>query len=292
MKRIFILGSTGFIGKRLSKLFQQEDQYRITCFSSKECDLLSWEEVCKAFSSITSEDVIIFASCITRQRDDSLKALIRNIQMATNISRLIEEKSLAQLLFLSTVEVYGLVPPGKIISEEQSLHPVTYYATAKLASEFMLKKSCSRMNVPLFIIRLPGVYGKGDDEISTVSKFACAALNGKITIFGEGKDKRDFILVDDLHKIIKAAIENKTSTTMNIATGESYPMKEIAQMIVTAGKLSCPIEYSLKEGNFYDLRYDVSLFKEYFPEIRLTSLKEGITIYMKDHTNSKIKKFD
>ena len=91
-----------------------------------------------------------------------------------------------------------------IITEELLPQPFNYYSISKLSSESILKKVCFKNKIPLLILRMPGIYGPGDDDISLINKFVKSALTKKkVTLIGNGKDKRDLVYVDDIYKIIK-----------------------------------------------------------------------------------------
>jgi nucleoside-diphosphate-sugar epimerase len=99
-KKIIILGASGFIGGYLLKNFSANISYDVKGYSSKECNLLSLKSVDRALSSTTPDDVIIMTSAITRQREDSFGAMIKNILMAENVSKFIEQHYPSPLIIM------------------------------------------------------------------------------------------------------------------------------------------------------------------------------------------------
>lgn len=285
VKKIIILGASGFIGSYLMKNFSADRTYDVKGYSSKECDLLSSDSMNKALSYVTSDDVIIMASSITRQKDDSFESMIKNIKMAENVSRFLGEHKIAQLIFISSVDVYGSVETGVQISESSALSPNTYYGISKLSSEFILKNCCSKNKIPLLILRFPGIYGPDDKGKSTVAQFVNSAIKGKVTIFGDGKDKRDFVYVDDVYRLIKIAIDKEVSATLNVATGKSYSLIEIAETIKLCVSNDFIVKYKPKEKGgakrVKELVYDTGLLNKFFPNFKFTTLKQGISLYIK-----------
>lgn len=280
MIKITILGARGFIGKNLYTNFLSDGTYSLKGYSSKECNLLSQLSINKVLSSLTENNVVIFTSSITRLQEDSFESMMRNIHMAENVSQFFKKHKIRQLIYLSTIDVYGNLQDNVQISEKLVPNPSSYYGTSKLASEFILKNSCSRYNIPLFILRLPGIYGHGDKRKSTIGKLVDSALKGKINIFGDGKDKRDFVYVDDLYRIIKITIEKNFNTILNIATGRSYSINEIVDIIksnIHDFKIEYKNEIGEKKG---DRVFNISFFKKLFPNFKFIDIREGVSLYI------------
>lgn len=285
-KRIIILGASGFIGNYVYKSFLSDMIFDVKGFSSKNCDLLSLDQIQNKLSFISKDDVVIMASAITRLRENTFDSMIKNIQMADNISKFIEKKGAGYFIFLSTVDVYGLVDDTTIISEKLLPNPNDYYAVSKLTSEFLLKKTCDRNNIPILTLRLSGVYGSGKQEKTTINKLIeSATRNKEVIIYGDGKDKRDYIYVDDVCNIIKKAIEQKINATLNVATGNSCSISEIVEIIKKCCTDKFVVNYKQRENiteeRVKDMVYDVSLLTTVFPDIKIKDLKEGISIIFK-----------
>ena len=137
---------------------------------------------------------------------------------------------------------------------------------------------------------MPGIYGPGDDDISLINKFVKSALTKKkVTLIGNGKDKRDLVYVDDIYKIIKSSIKNKPNILLNIATGKSYNINQIIEFIRSDYLVDFLVEYKQKEkgAQIYDLVYDVSLLNKFFPNFNPVNLKKGINLYIKYYKSKK-----
>ncbi len=286
MRRIFILGAGGFIGRHLhSKLSQDDRRERVVGYTSSECDLLLPNSIRTALSSATEDDVVVMVSAIIRLTENSCDSMFKNIQMAENLSQFLEECPVSHVVFLSTVEVYGSIPDNILIKEDLLPNPDNYYAISKLASEYLLKRTLSRKGIPLTIFRLPGIYGPGDDGKSTINTLVKSAkLNGKITIYGDGSDKRDFVYVNDVCKIVLKAIQNKINLTINVATGKSYSIKDIANMIGKTLDREVFVDFcsdvSSSEKRSKCMMYDTHLLNTVFPDMRLEDMREGIDTYI------------
>ncbi|MCX6746797.1 MAG: NAD(P)-dependent oxidoreductase [Candidatus Pacearchaeota archaeon] len=280
--RVHILGASGFVGNSLYKNFSADSDFDVKGYSSQDCNLLFYNSVSLTLPRFNSDDVVIMASSITRLKENSLESMTKNIKMADNISRFIKENLPGQFIFLSTADVYG-INPTLPIHEKLLPNPNDHYAISKLSSEFILKSTCSNKGIPLLTLRLSGMYGNGDDGISTINRLVKSAINGKIILANNGLDRRDFFYVDDLHKLIKEGIDKRTDLTVNVATGENYSIGEIAELIkfLFSGKVSVEYEERKDSGKrIGEMRFDTKLLGEIFPKIRFTDIKSGLSFYI------------
>lgn len=284
--RIVILGASGFIGKWLFDRFSLHTDLEVKGLSSDNCDLLSMHNVINALSDITRNDALVMTSAITRLRENTYNSMLKNIQMVENVSKVLVERSAGQFVFLSTVDVYGIdIKRNVKINEKLELNPNDYYAISKIVGEFLLRKTCAKKDIPLTILRLSGVYGPGDKGKSTIAAFIQSVFQDKkIYIYGDGKDMRDFVYVDDIYKIINEAIVKKLSRTINVATGRSYSILQIVDMIKSLSPYEFQVEFRPKvikgDKRIEDMIFDCSLLIEEFPNLQLTELKEGISRYI------------
>ncbi len=285
-KRIIILGSSGFIGKWLFEKFSLCSDLEVKGFSSRDCNLLSIDDARDALSDMTRDDVLIMASAITRLRENSFNSMLKNIQMAENVSKVIAEHPVGQIIYLSTIDVYGIDLGKEVkISERLRVNPHSYYAISKIVGEFLLRKEAYENNISLAILRLPGVYGPGDEGKSTIGAFILSGCKkGRVCIYGEGRDLRDYVYVDDIYKTIGEAIKRKPNKTINIGTGRSYSILEIVHMIRSLSVRPFQIEFRPKAGKgkkrMENLIFDCSLLRKEFPHLEMVGLKDGISRYI------------
>ena len=59
-----------------------------------------------------------------------------------------------------------------------------------------------------------------------------AAKGEAITLFGEGEEKRDHVHIDDVAALVSATLHQRSTGTLNIATGKSTSFREVAEMVV------------------------------------------------------------
>ena len=282
---VVILGSNGFIGSWLLQRFATDTPWPTRGYSSKGCNLLSSSAVETTLRTVTPNAVVIMASSITRLRENSFQSLINNVTMAHNLAEVVAKHGAKHLVFLSTVDVYGGLESQEVITETLIPAPSDYYSMSKLLSEYIIQHCCQEVGVPLLTLRLSGVYGPGDTGKSTISKLVeSATKRGSFQIFGDGQDLRDFCYVDDVYRIILAAIVAGTTTTLNVASGQSYSVSEIVQKLKSFWPRNILVEYKSRDGSekkrAQSMVYDLARLKRTFPKLQLTDLDTGLALYM------------
>jgi len=284
VKKIHLLGSTGFIGSNLLKDLSALEEYKVAGYSSMDCNLLSYNSIEKALPEVEKDDVMIMTSAITRLKDNSFDCCEKNILMAKNLSAFLEKYPISRLIFFSTVDVYGLLTDEIEIDENTLPNPNDYYALSKITSEYLLGKTCFNANIPMTVLRLSGIYGPGDEGKSTINKLLLSAMNGKITIYGDGSNKRDFLYVEDISRIVKLILKNEQNGVFNIATGKSSSLIEIVKILSSLFKDKFIVEHK-PEGNpaakrVSNMSYDISLLNKTFPEFKFIDLRKGLSMYL------------
>jgi len=285
-QKLHILGASGFIGRYLFEQFSLANEFITRGFSSRECNLLTYSDVHKTLSKATKNDNLIITAAITRLRDNSYSAMLRNIEMIHNVSRFLLEHPLRHVTYLSTVDIYGVSVKGKI-KESLSLNPNDYYSISKVMGEFLLQRVCFRNAIPLAILRLPGVYGPGDNGKSTIWNLVNSAVkNREIIVCGDGKDTRNYVYVRDLYEITRQAIMQKTDRIVNVSSPKSYSIVQIVEMLKRQlpfkVKVTFRPENTRVEERLKHMRLDCSLLEKEFPDLKVTGLKEGICQYISE----------
>lgn len=285
-KRVIVLGASGFIGARLVKHLAKSG-IATQGFSSKQLDLSDPSALQKLSDAIQPEDTLVFASCITRDKgSDDLPTLMKNLKMAENVGLFLEKKGCAQLIYLSSDAVYKDTLP--LIREDSEKDPAGLYPITQLVREKMMIHSASKKGIPLTILRLCSVYGFGDTHNSYgPNRFLKTALaDGKISLFGEGEEKRDHLFVGDVCRLIElCAVQQKTGV-FNLATGESTSFYQVAETVVKISGKSVTgqpapgkpvkIECSPRNNPVTHKAFDTTALIKAFPTFKFTSLEEGL----------------
>jgi UDP-glucose 4-epimerase len=141
-----------------------------------------------------------------------------------------------RVVFASSAAVYGDAtdPP---ICESAEKRPISPYGAAKLASEALLLGHAAAFGFTVRAQRYFNVYGPRQDPASpysgVISIFDRRYREGKpVTIFGDGRQTRDFVSVHDVARanLIAATQPGLTSGIANICTGRATSLLRVAEI--------------------------------------------------------------
>lgn len=273
---VIILGHTSFIGKRLFEDFREKG-IPVLGASSNECNLLNKASVREFFRKAPEGSRLVFCSVINREQCGAIESLHRNIEMAANAADALEEGRVSSVVYLSSTDIYGPAP-ALPVTEASPADPSGYYALSKYNAERLLIEKCAA--IPLSILRLPGIYGIGDNGRSMVGSFLIKLRNGNpVELKRNGTLQRDYVDVRDICRVVETLASAPQNGVFNIATGRSFLMKEIAETAAEA--LGVKPQIVLKDedaGGRGDLVFDTARLEESF-SFRFVPLDEGIRHY-------------
>lgn len=273
---IVVLGSKGFIGSSLLSHLSGNCGSNVRGLDVPELDLTDERQVYSVLPELVKDSVVIVAAAITRDRDNSTAAMIDNIKMVANFSHVLGDYPPMQVIYLSTVDVYGrrnLILP---LNESSRIQPSNYYGISKITREYILRLACGTAGSPLAILRLPGVYGPNDTHKSPINIFTTKAIEGRrIDVRGNGTELRDFLYIEDVCRIVEQVISRGISGIFNIVTGQSHTIGYILEIIQRL--CGHPVEISFKGmQEDSDLVFEPSAILCEMPEFQFTDVEVGL----------------
>jgi UDP-glucose 4-epimerase len=160
-----------------------------------------------------------------------------------------------RFVFSSTGGVlYGdmVTPPHK---ETTAKDPDSPYAISKLSVEYYLAYYARIHGMDTVALRYGNVYGPRQDphgEAGVVAIFCGRILeNRPLTIFGDGKQTRDYVYVKDVAAATFLAVTRELPKAekldvrgFNVGTGVGTSVNEIARTLLAASGRTVPIEYA------------------------------------------------
>ncbi|MCK6439209.1 MAG: NAD-dependent epimerase/dehydratase family protein, partial [Planctomycetes bacterium] len=161
-----------------------------------------------------------------------------------------------RFVFASSCALYGHSKPP--LKEDTVLEPLSPYAAAKLASESFLR-TAPKGGMSCVILRLFNVYGPRQNPkgpyAAVIPAFKEAIKNGQSpVIYGDGKQTRDFVHVDDVTRAILNAIELDASkvdaSPINIGTGVETSLLDLLRILnVAMGREVKPTFAPARDGD-------------------------------------------
>jgi UDP-glucose 4-epimerase len=131
-----------------------------------------------------------------------------NVTGTVSVLEAARRRGAGRFVLASTAAVCG-DPPAVPTPESSPLAPVSAYGAGKAAAELYLDLYARRHGLSTVALRMANVHGPRQDpdgEAGVVTVFRrAAALDGTVTIFGDGRQTRDYVHVDDSARAFIAA---------------------------------------------------------------------------------------
>lgn len=276
--RVVVLGHTGFIGSHLVRTFRGRPGFpELVCVDLPGFDLTVPELAGRLAEHFDRSAAVVMCSGVKRQLGDTLDTLDRNLAIVINVARVLEEHPVARFVYFSSAAVYGEETTDLAISEETPVQPTSYYGIAKFTSERILRRALStHEETTLVLLRPPLAYGPGDLGFYGPSGFVHDALReGRITLWGEGDELREYVFVEDLAELVARLVESDYDGVLNAVRGESYPFRHAADIACRLVP-GTAIETRPRSKPKSDHAFRAGLIPRLFPDFAFTPLEEAM----------------
>ena len=200
-----------------------------------------------------------------------------------NVIEAMHAHGVNQLFYASTSGIYSHSAIVKTaLSEEVLVDPRTSYAMAKRYNEIYLASHFEEKGVNTIALRFFNVYGERQDNRMVIPRFLeQAEANLPLTVFGNGKQTRDFTYIDDVIESCIRLLETKGFHIVNIANEQEWTIRELAETIIENTGSSSEITYvdAPKKRYDYEVERRIGSSDKLFNLIGFkpkTSLTQGI----------------
>ncbi|MDP8257114.1 MAG: dTDP-glucose 4,6-dehydratase [Candidatus Alcyoniella australis] len=137
---------------------------------------------------------------------------------------------------VSTDEVYGSLGPEGLFTEETPLDPSSPYSASKTAADLLVQAYVRTHGFPAMITRCSNNYGPHQFPEKLIPLFTLNAMDDKpLPLYGDGKNVRDWIHVDDHCRALELVLERgEVGRVYNVGGGNERTNIEITQLILRA----------------------------------------------------------
>lgn len=169
------------------------------------------------------------------------------------------QNQVSVFLQVSTDEVYGSISEGSW-SEEYPLLPNSPYSASKASADLICRSYNRTFGLDIRVTRCSNNYGPHQFPEKVIPLFVTNLIdNGKVPLYGNGLNVRDWLHVDDhCDGIYSVLSEGKSGNIYNIGGGRELTNRELTEIILRKfDRDESSIEY-VTDRLGHDLRYSVS----------------------------------
>lgn len=307
MKTILVTGGAGFIGSNfVYYMLEKHPDMKIVCldkltyagnletleeamknenFRFVKGDITDREAVYSLFEEESFDAVVNFAaeSHVDRsiyEPEVFLKTNILGTQVLLDSCRKYGDIRFHQV---STDEVYGDLPldrPDLFFTEETPIHTSSPYSASKASADLLVMAYHRTYGLPVTVSRCSNNYGPYHFPEKLIPLMIANALADKsLPVYGDGKNVRDWLYVEDHCKAIDLILQNgRIGQVYNIGGhNEKTNLEVVKTVLKILGKSEDLITF-VKDRPGHDMRYAIDPTKiknelGWYPE---TSFDEGI----------------
>jgi dTDP-glucose 4,6-dehydratase len=238
------------------------------------------------------DTVVHFAaeSHVDRSIYEPSPVITTNINGTFILLQVARKLGVKRFVHISTDEVYGDLPPGLVADETFPVRPSSPYSASKASSDLLVQAFVRTFEFPAIITRSSNNYGPGQFPEKFLPLMITNALDHKpLPIYGDGKQQRDWLHVEDNCRGILAVLERgRTGEIYNIGGLDVLENLSIARQVLRLTQRPESLLSYVKDRPGHDRRYALSCRKmekelEWKPAI---SLDEGLLRTIKWYTTN------
>lgn len=287
-KRMLVTGGCGFMGSNfIRRILDEYPEIQVT-----NLDLLTYAGNEENLDGVDADRYIfvrgdIADASLTKKLAASADCLI-NFAAETHVDRSIHEDAAAfvrtnvvgvqslleatranpsvqRFVHISTDEVYGDLPieSEDRFMENSPFRPNSPYAASKAAGDLLIRAYVKTYGVPALVTHSVNNYGPRQYPEKLIPYFTARAVAGQaLPLYGNGKNMRDWIYVDDhSDAVITALTKGEAGEVYNISQQKEYANVDIAKKILdTLGK-SYDLLAFVEDRPAHDRKYAVDSSK-------------------------------
>lgn len=244
-----VIGAGGFIGHNLVKRLKSEGWYVVGVdlkypqFEQTSADEFlimdaSQTQVCREYDRIYQLAADMGGAGFIFSGDNDADVMTNSASININILRsLAEHKFKGKVFYSSSVCVYSKETTQEKRDESSAYpaNPDSKYGWEKLFSEQLYQSYAKNYGIDVRIARFNNTYGpystfEGGREKSPAA--VCRkVLENKIVIWGDGKQIREFVYIDDLLDAIEIIMNSGIQTPINIGPDDNITIDGLVRIL-------------------------------------------------------------
>ena len=201
-----------------------------------------------------------------------------NIQVTQKLLEASRDLGLKKFIYASSSSVYGLTPVLPM-AETNFVQPLSPYGVSKLAAEQLCFLYFKNFGVPAVSLRFFTVYGPSQRPDMAFHKFFKAmAEDREFTVFGDGRQTRDFTFVADIVRANLAALEKgRPGETYNVGGGHRRTLADVIGIMEGVSGVAARVRWADRQkGDVPDTWADIAKARKDLDYSPRTELEDGL----------------
>jgi UDP-glucose 4-epimerase len=256
-ERVLVTGAAGFIGRAVVAALRGRG-VAVTAVDREPPDPtwddgvqvvtgdLADQEVCiSAFETRPTAVVHLAAlTSVLKSVEAPMQTFAQNVTITQVLLELSRGSGVDRFVLASTNAVVGDVGTSTITAD-LPLRPLTPYGATKAACEMLLSAYSGSYGMATAALRFTNVYGPGmSHKDSFVPRMMRAALKDEgVRIYGDGKQRRDLVFLDDVVAGILLALDKRYDGRAIIGSGRSVSVLEMVETVRKLTGRAVPAEH-------------------------------------------------
>ncbi len=272
-KRVVVLAAGGFVGGAIHARVAREGVETLA-LTRAQVDLIEPGAGAALAALLRPEDSVVAAAAVAPVKNAGM--FEANARLVRNLVEALTARPVAHLLNIGSDAMYA--DSAAPLTEASVAAPDNLHGIMHLFRETALK---AIPGVRYASLRPTLVYGARDPHNGYgPNRFRRLAQAGDpIVLFGEGEERRDHVLVDDVAELAWRMLAQASAGALNAATGRVASFREIAELCVRLAGSKSPVRGSPRQGPMPHNGYrpfDPTAVRAAFPDFRFVSLEDGL----------------
>ena len=276
MKNILVTGGAGFIGSHLTEVLVKKGFNVIVIDNLKTGKLSNLKSIMKMKNfKFVKNDIrkkisieryfkkidIVFHLAAIAEIVPSIESpedyFNTNVTGTLNILQLCKKNRIIKLIYTASSSCYG-IPKKFPTKENEKIDPQYPYALTKHMGEELILHWSKVYKLNYISLRLFNVYGPKSRTSGTYGAvfgvFLAQKIAGKpFTVVGNGRQKRDFVYIDDVIScLIKSALSKINNQIFNVGSDCTYSINYLVKLL-KGKKISIPKRPGEPDCTFADI---------------------------------------
>jgi len=291
--KVLVTGGSGFLGSRVCiKLLGNGDEVVILDIKHPKKELLSQSNISFVQGDIRDEASVEEAASgcnatihlaaiadVETCQQNPKHAFDVNVEGTRVVLECARWNYHKKFVFASSAAVYG-EQKRLPIKEDSSLIPISIYGVTKASAELLINSYKYTYSFPSTILRFFNIYGPNPNlsYAGVIARFIKGVVKeGKVTIYGSGRQTRDFIYIDDAADAVVKSLHSSRRGIYNVGTGKENSVLRIAEMVEKATGISIARRFeNARESDIMRSASDISKITKEIGWRPKVSMLEGI----------------